>query len=219
MIQQLSLFDPPPGSSAKPAHLPPGLRYQADLISAQEETRLVGQIQALPFEPFAFHGFFGHRRVVSFGWRYDFARRLLERVDPIPEFLLPLRRQVARFTGHDPEAFMQVLVLEYRPGAGIGWHRDRQQFEDIAGVSLLSACPFRLRRRRAQGWERATLSTSPRSAYLLQGPARTDWEHSIAPVEALRYSVTLRTFRQAELDGQPINASSGSGRIVGADKG
>jgi alkylated DNA repair dioxygenase AlkB len=33
----------------------------------------------------------------------------------------------------------------------------------------------------------------PRSAYLLSGPARQDWEHSIAPGDTLRFSITFRT--------------------------
>jgi len=37
----------------------------------------------------------------------------------------------------------------------------------------------------------------PRSAYLLRGPARRDWEHSIRPVGELRFSVTFRTLRAA----------------------
>jgi alkylated DNA repair dioxygenase AlkB len=33
----------------------------------------------------------------------------------------------------------------------------------------------------------------PRSAYLMSGPARWDWEHSIPPVDRSRWSITLRT--------------------------
>jgi len=36
----------------------------------------------------------------------------------------------------------------------------------------------------------------PRSAYLLSGPARTTWEHSIPPVTSLRYSITFRNVRE-----------------------
>jgi hypothetical protein len=32
------------------------------------------------------------------------------------------------------------------------------------------------------------------AAYLLRGPARGDWEHSVPPVEARRYSITFRNF-------------------------
>jgi hypothetical protein len=43
--------------------------------------------------------------------------------------------------------------------------------------------------------QRASLTLEPRSAYLLDGPARTGWEHSIPPVSSLRYSVTFRRLR------------------------
>jgi len=92
----------------------------------------------------------------------------------------------------DPGELHHVLVTEYQPGAGIGWHRDRPQFGEVVGVSLLSPCVLRFRRRLGQGWERANLPAEPRSAYLLNGPARSQWEHSIAPMQALRYSITFR---------------------------
>jgi alkylated DNA repair dioxygenase AlkB len=88
-----------------------------------------------------------------------------------------------------------VLVIEYQPGASIGWHRDKNVFGDIIGVSLLSPCRFRLRRKTGSTWERVTLDAEPRSAYLLSGASRTEWEHSIPAVDALRYSVTFRNLR------------------------
>jgi alkylated DNA repair dioxygenase AlkB len=194
MTRQPSLFDlqdtPPPAGA-----LPEGLVYKPDLIGTDEEAALAGEIAALPFAPFQFHGYEGARRVVAFGWDYRFARQALEPAPPIPDFLQALRAKVAAVAGGDPDIFQQAMVIEYAPGAGIGWHRDRPQFEVIAGVSLLASCPFRLRRKVGQGWERATLRPAPRSLYILAGPAREDWEHSIPAVEALRYSVTFRTFR------------------------
>lgn len=41
-------------------------------------------------------------------------------------------------------------------------------------------------------WQRASLTVEPGSAYLLSGAARSEWEHSIPPVEKLRYSITFR---------------------------
>jgi alkylated DNA repair dioxygenase AlkB len=90
-----------------------------------------------------------------------------------------------------------VLVTEYGPGAGIGWHRDKSVFGETVGVSLLSPCVLRLRRKAGEKkWERANVQVEPRSAYLLSGAARSEWEHSIPPVEALRYSVTFRSLRE-----------------------
>jgi alkylated DNA repair dioxygenase AlkB len=93
-----------------------------------------------------------------------------------------------------------VLLTEYGPGAGIGWHKDRSVFGEVVGISLLSPCVFRLRRKTAlkprATWQRLSLTLAPRSAYLLSGPARSDWEHSIPEVESLRYSVTFRNLRE-----------------------
>ena len=86
-------------------------------------------------------------------------------------------------------------MTEYGLGAAIGWHQDKGVLDDVIGVSLLTSCVFRLRRRRGMGWERASLTLEPRLAYLLRAPARTGWEHSIPCVESLRYSITLRSVR------------------------
>jgi alkylated DNA repair dioxygenase AlkB len=174
--------------------LPDGFKYRPDVISADEEHELVERFGTLPFKEFEFHGFVGKRRVVSFGWRYDFNQGGLQKTEEIPPFLLPLRQRAAGFAGLSADAFEQVLLTEYRPGASIGWHRDRSVFGEVIGLSLGAACIFRMRRKAGAGWERATIEMTPRSAYLLAGAARRDWEHSIPALEARRYSVTFRNF-------------------------
>ena len=173
--------------------IPPGFRYQPEVISAGVEARLVANLAELPFKPFEFHGYLGNRRVVSFGYRYDYARRVVEAATPMPAFLQDLREHLCGFGQRPAEDFVQVLINEYAPGAGIGWHRDKPQFGLVMGLSLLAPCVLRLRRKAGVGWERRTARLEPRSAYLLDGPARTEWEHSITPMEALRYSITFRT--------------------------
>jgi alkylated DNA repair dioxygenase AlkB len=187
---QPSLFEPVP-------RLPAGFSYRPELLSAGEERALVQAMAGLPFKEFAFRGYLGKRRVVSYGWRYDYNGAGLQKSDGMPAFLLPLRRQAAEFAGLAAEQFQQALVTEYRPGATIGWHKDRSVFGEVVGISLLAACNFRFRRRAGTGWERATLMVEPRSIYLLQGPARSEWEHSIPAGDALRYSITFRNFRAA----------------------
>jgi alkylated DNA repair dioxygenase AlkB len=191
--EQTGLFGP---DSALPA----GLRYATDLIAPDEERALVERLAELPFRAFEFQGFLGKRRVVSFGWRYDFNLMKVEKTQDMPDFLLRLRERAARFAGLEPAALQHVLLTEYGPGAAIGWHKDRSVFGEVVGISLLAPCLFRLRRKtggaNTKAWERASLRLAPRSAYLLAGPARTEWEHSIPPVEALRYSVTFRNLRE-----------------------
>jgi len=86
-------------------------------------------------------------------------------------------------------------VTEYSPGAAIGWHKDKAVFDEVVGVSLGAPCTFRLRRKAGAKWERRNLTLESGSAYVITGEARTDWEHSIPPVDALRYSVTFRSMR------------------------
>ena len=174
---------------------PEGLRYAPGVIAPHAQARLVEAFAALPFEAFDFHGFKGNRRIVSYGGRYDFSASRLREAEPVPEFLQPVREAAAAFVGLQAEALVQAMVTEYAPGAGIGWHRDRPEFDKVVGLSFGSEATMRFRRRRGEGWERAKLPLEPGSAYLLDGPARRDWQHSIAPGERLRYSVTFRSLR------------------------
>jgi len=188
-MDQLSMFGGGPS-------LPSGFRYERELITRDEEGALLEDIRRLPFREFEFHGFTGKRRVVSFGWRYDFSDRSLEKTNDIPEFLLPVREKAASFADLKAEELQHVLVTEYSEGAAIGWHRDKAVFGDVIGISLLSACTFRLRKKSGSRWERASIIAEPRSVYLLRGESRTEWEHSIPGVDALRYSITFRNLRE-----------------------
>jgi alkylated DNA repair dioxygenase AlkB len=191
--KQLDMFGADAG--AGPA-LPDGFRYQPDLLARDEEQALVAQIRELPFREFEFQGYVGKRRTVSFGWHYDFNERVLRRTDDMPAFLLALRDKAALFARLAPESLQHVLVTEYADGAGIGWHRDKAVFGEVVGISLVSPCTFRLRRANGAGWDRVSVVAEPRSAYLLSGPSRTEWEHSIPGVAELRYSLTYRNLRE-----------------------
>jgi alkylated DNA repair dioxygenase AlkB len=155
---------------------------------------MVNEFAELPFKPFEFQNYLGKRRVVYFGWRYDYRERTLDVAAPIPDFLLPARERAAEFSGIPAAELRQAMVTEHDAGAGIGWHRDRPAFGEVIGISLLSACALRFRRPSSNGWDRITLNAAPRSIYLLQGPSRTEWYHSIPAVSVLRYSITFRRY-------------------------
>jgi hypothetical protein len=174
---------------------PDGFRYLPEVFSPTEEQGFVAEFERLPLRPFEFHGHLGNRRIYTFGHKYVFAGQTPRSDTSIPPYFEPLLQIASRISGKSAAAFEQAMVTEYAPGAGIGWHRDRPSYEDIVAVSFLAPCTLRLRRKTPPGWERRAVFIEPRSAYLLRGAVRNDWQHSIAPMDVLRYSVTLRTFR------------------------
>lgn len=176
---------------------PEGLRYEPDFLTPEEERGLVGRIRELPLKEFEFQGYLAKRRVAYFGWQYRYDDRDIHPAAEIPDWLRAARERAADLAGLAAADLPHAMVSEYRPGTPIGWHRDKAVFGDVIGVSLLSACVFRLRRRTsAGGWERFSFDAAPRSAYLLRGPARVEWEHSIPEVHELRYSITFRSLRR-----------------------
>jgi alkylated DNA repair dioxygenase AlkB len=185
----------------------PGLAYREELIDPAEEQELVAAIEIIDLSPFKFQGWTGKRLTRTFGWRYDFDDRSFEPAGPLPDWLLSLRDRAATFSGLSPNDFVHALVTRYDPGAPIGWHRDRPQFDKVIGVSLISAATLRFRRRTGDGFQRTNLELAPRSAYLLSGEVRDQWEHSIAPADRLRYSITFRTLsgrgKRAAANGPP----------------
>jgi alkylated DNA repair dioxygenase AlkB len=175
--------------------VPEGFRYQEEIISKAEEVALAASLTTLELKPFEFHSHLGNRRVISFGLRYDYARRTVEAAQSFPAFVIELRNKVAKFAGREVEEFQQGGVNEYPPGAGIGWHKDKPEFGVIVGVSLLAPATMRFRRPKENGWMRISQILKPRSIYILEGESRSLWEHSIPPLDVLRYSLTFRTLR------------------------
>ncbi|OZI26481.1 2OG-Fe(II) oxygenase [Bordetella genomosp. 9] len=173
--------------------VPAGPVVMQDILGVAEEHRLLAALQAVELQPFRFQQWEGRRLTRTYGWKYDFGAGTFEPAEAIPGFLLPLRERAAAFAGLEAPLFVQALVTLYEPGAGIGWHRDRPEFEDVIGISLGAPATMRFRRRLANGkFKRLGLAMAPRSAYHLAGEIRHEWEHSIAPMTARRWSVTFR---------------------------
>lgn len=172
----------------------PGLGYAEALITPDQEQALIARIEQLDLGPFRFQGWLGKRLTKTFGWRYDFDDASFTPGEPMPRWLLGLRDQAAGFSGFPGADFVHALIARYDPGAGIGWHRDRPVFDRVVGISLASATDLRFRRRLADGrFRRTSITVDPRSAYLLEGAARSEWEHRIVPGDRLRFSITFRT--------------------------
>jgi len=179
--------------------LPEGMVYETDFLDTAQERSLVDLAASMPLKEMNYKGYTARRRVANFGGKYDFEANRLEAAAPLPPELQPLREKVAAWLGARPEDFVQALVAEYREGTPLGWHRDVPDFEDVVGVSLLSEAVMRFRPFPPKEPKKAgviKLVVEPRSIYLLRGPARWAWQHSVAPTKSLRYSITFRTARR-----------------------
>ena len=177
-------------------NLPEGLLYQPDFLSSKEEADLVRIFRELPFQAFDFHGYTARRRVLEFGLEYDFTTRRATPTQSFPEFLSTVRERAAQFAGISAAALVEGMVTEYSPGAPIGWHRDAPQFGTIIGISLASTSRMRFKPYKAEG-KPVALTLEPRSIYVMRGPVRWKFQHSIPAVKELRYSITFRTLRSS----------------------
>jgi len=177
---------------------PPGFRYEPEFISREEEQELITVIQTIPLHPMQFQGYEAKRKVASFGYDWSFEKRVLSKGKEIPSAFNWLIEKLAQRISVKEENIAELLVTEYPPGAVINWHRDAPPFALIAGISLQSDCTFKLRpHEKEKQTRKATISftVERRSLYVMEGEARTDWQHSIAPVNDVRYSITVRTLK------------------------
>ena len=177
------------------ARVPDGFVYVPDIISDVEERELTTRLSAIEFSAVEMRGQVARRRTAHFGWVYGYESWRITPGPPIPENLLGLRARVAAVAALEPSELDEVLVTEYPPGAGIGWHRDAPQFGTVIGVSLLSDCRMRFQRGKGAARETWAAQLAPRSMYVLRDEVRQHWQHSIPPTRALRYSITFRTLR------------------------
>jgi alkylated DNA repair dioxygenase AlkB len=183
------------------AKVPAGFIYHQNFISETEEDEFIREIQKLQLTPFKYYQFTGKRRTASFGWQYEFDSSEITTAPDMPAFLLSVRTRAGNFFNIDPNSLVQMSIIEYTTGSPIGWHRDVPHFGVVVGISLGAACRMRFRkynRARSKTSNRdeiLSIELQPRSIYLMSGPSRESWQHSIPPVKELRYAIMMRTLR------------------------
>lgn len=178
--------------------LPEGFEYIPDFISEKEEKELIEAIQKITLHPMLFQGYEAKRKVANFGYDWSFEKRILTKGKAIPKEFDWLLKKVSQHISIAEKNFGELLVTEYPVASVINWHRDAPPFDLIAGISLLSGCTFRLRPQEKTKQGRGFVISLPierKSLYIMKGASRSEWQHSIAPVKSLRYSITLRTLK------------------------
>jgi alkylated DNA repair dioxygenase AlkB len=175
-----------------PPEWPEGFSYREGFLSEIEEQELLERFEGLEFRAFDFHGYIAKRRIIEYGFEYDFSSRRATVTQTIPEFLEPFKKRAAEWAALARDDLVEAVITEYTEGSPIGWHRDVPKFETILGISLNSSCRMRFKPYKGAG-RIVSIMLEPRSAYLLLGAARWNYQHSIPAVQALRYSITFRT--------------------------
>jgi alkylated DNA repair dioxygenase AlkB len=191
LYHMLTLFDELPV-------LPEGFSYYPDFIDLDEERQLIAAIQQIELHAMVFHQYTAKRKVASFGYDYNFSTKMLTKGVDIPEAFNRVVDRVAKQLFVNRDQIAELLVTEYPVESLINWHRDAPPFKSIAGLSLGADCTFKLRPYDKSSHTKRSVISLPvkrRSLYIMQGPARNDWEHSTAPVTDVRYSITLRTLK------------------------
>ena len=208
MSQQLSLMD----AEAATAPAPRGLEYHPDFLVASEEDELLAHIDDSEWLTDL------SRRVMHFGYKYDYTSRRLDetaRIGPLPEWLAQLSDVVLEAASEeakqllDPDRpFEQAIINEYLPGQGIAPHIDRDCFGPVvATVSLGSAVNMEFCC--DSTGDEYVQRLEPCSLVLLYGDARLKWRHGIAKRRSdtwngyrtkrqRRASITFRTVADAE---------------------
>jgi alkylated DNA repair dioxygenase AlkB len=181
-----------------PSEEPEGLILRPELLTAAEEAGLLDRLRDLRFDPIVLHGRAARRTARHYGLGYDYESRTPQPGEPVPDWLLPVRRRGAELAGVEPDELVEVLVQRYPPGATIGWHRDAPAFGTVVGVSLGGACRLRFQRGTADARRVWEVPLAPRSGYVLAGAARRSWQHSIPPTKELRHSITFRTLARRD---------------------
>ena len=178
-----------------PSEEPEGIVYRPELLAVEEEAELLRRFETLRFDPIVLHGQTAKRTGRHYGLDYDYEARTPLPGEPVPEWLEPVRARAAEFARFRPEELAEILVQRYPAGSTMGWHRDAPAFGTVIGVSLAGSARLRFQRGKGEARRVWEVLLEPRSGYVLSGPARTSWQHSIPPTKELRFSLTFRTLR------------------------
>lgn len=183
---------------------PKGLFYIPGFLRSAEQQEFLAHLSTEAFKPVYHQGFLAKRESIFYGMHGGYKENEVENAGPLPDWIKPLRDRCASLVGLFGEELEMALLACYPAGAGIGWHRDAPNFgPTVLGVSFSSTAQLRFRRFVDEKEELFRLNVEPGSAYIMSGPSRSVWQHGMANVRELRYSITFRTVDASEIKKSP----------------
>ena len=175
--------------------VPPGLKLAHEIVTPEEETQLIGLIEASGLT----HKRYDQdnpRSSTSYGWTYDFQNDTFVPCEPLPEGFRSICKIAGAFGGVDPDDLSECLLNRYGPGAIIQPHLDKPVWEHVIGISLGAPATMQFRKQAQDGYEQVSIELPPRSIYLLSRDARHVFQHSLLPLEQTRWSITFRSYSE-----------------------
>ncbi len=160
------------------ATLVPGLRFVEEFLTPEEQAYCVQRIDAAIDE---WRNDLS-RRVQHYGWRYDYKARAITpdmHLGALPDWMAQVAQKLYDDTGLFERVPEQVIVNEYLPGQGIATHIDHPGFgPTVCTISLLDDWEMDF----SENWkDKKPALLQKGSCVLLTGPARSVWQHGIAP--------------------------------------
>jgi len=181
-----------------------GITYIQDYLDRDTHDHFLQVVDGHPWRMSVDHG------VQVYGYSYNHGQRVAYRVGELPVWAAMLARRL-HDDGHMRHVPNQLVVNDYRPGAGIFDHIDQSVFGDVVlSVSLGSTCVMRFTREDSAASEEVLLE--PRSLLVLSGESRWAWKHGIPARhsdiwggrERLRSRRVSLTFRAIPDDAGPL---------------
>jgi alkylated DNA repair dioxygenase AlkB len=158
-----------------------GLTYLPNYLSKQDENALIELIDSQIWLADL------KRRVQHYGYKYDYRSRRIDtsmKIGQLPEWLESIAKRLYT-EGVFQNLPDQVIINEYESGQGISPHIDCEPcFEDtIVSISLNSAVVMEFSKDNVK----IPILLEPKSAVVLKGESRYDWQHSIAARKSDKY--------------------------------
>lgn len=178
----------------------PGCTYISGFLSPDEAAALYHWLDSQPAQVWMRDL---SRRVIHFGWRYDYTHRKISSdsyIGPLPQRCTAIAERLYRETDTFGELPNQVIVNEYEPGQGIAMHTDHPGFGPaVATVSLGDSWSMDFLHEPTGNKQSRVLEVG--SVLILSGEARHEWRHGIAKrkkeldgrLRSTRISLTFRT--------------------------
>lgn len=129
------------------------------------------------------------RRVLQFGYEYNYRSMNVKKIEDMPAVLSKIVRYINKNLTKEYN-FNQCIINEYKPGQVISPHIDSKVFKGIIACVTLG-CNRRIEFSR-KDYVKQVVNMADESLYIMTKDARYEWKHRTLRENQLVYSLTFR---------------------------